>query len=151
MRIPRSACGTCGPKCLSGHLMDIRARRGQRIMPSRQLPSVRTGKSLASGSTIDCTLRVWDVASRAQTALLLELDPERLDGVNSVSFSPDGTLLASASDDGVIRMWNTRTLKRIGELETKSGGVTSIVFRRDGKMLASLNGGPARDRKTSGR
>ena len=98
------------------------------------------GKTLASGSIIDCTLRLWDVASRAQTALLLELDTEKLDGVTSVAFSPDGTRLASASDDGVIRMWNTRTLKQIGELETKSGGVTSIAFRPDGKMLASLNG-----------
>ena len=98
------------------------------------------GKSLASGSLLDCTLRVWDVASRAQTALLLELDADNHVGVNSVAFSPDGTLLASASDDSVIRMWNARTLKQIGELETKSGGVTSIAFRPDGKILASLNG-----------
>ena len=101
------------------------------------------GKTLASGSTNDCTLRLWDVASPRQIALLLELDTDKLDGVNSVAFSPDGTLLASASDDGVIRMWNARTLKQIGELETKSGGVTSIAFRPDGKILASLNGGPA--------
>ena len=98
------------------------------------------GKTLASGSTIDCTLRLWDVASRAQIAVLLELDTEKHDGINSVAFSPDGSLLASASDDGVIRMWNIRTLEQIGEIETKSGGVTSIAFRPDGKILASLNG-----------
>ncbi len=101
------------------------------------------GKILASGSSMDCTLRLWDVASRAQIAVLLELDTEKDGEINSIAFSPDGTLLASASDDGVIRMWNTRTLKQVGELETKSGGVTSIAFRPDGKILAALNGRPA--------
>ena len=75
------------------------------------------GKTLASGSAIDGTLRLWDVASRAQIALLLELDIGPFEGINSVAFSPDGTLLASASDDAVIRMWDTRSLEQIGELE----------------------------------
>ena len=98
------------------------------------------GKNLASGSSIDGTVRLWDVASRAQIALLLELETNDLEGINSVAFSPNGTILASASDDSIIRMWDTRTLKQIGKLETKSGGVTSIAFHPDGKTLASLNG-----------
>lgn len=98
------------------------------------------GKNLASGSSIDGTVRLWDVASRAQIALLLELETNDLEGINSVAFSPNGTILASASDDSIIRMWDTRTLKQIGKLETKSGGVTSISFHPDGNTLASLNG-----------
>ena len=100
------------------------------------------GKSLASGSFIDGTLRLWDVvASRAQIALLQETN--NLDGINDIAFSPNGAILASASTDSIIRMWDTRTLELIGKLETKSGGVTSIAFRPDGKTLASLNGGGA--------
>ena len=99
------------------------------------------GKSLASGSFIDGTLRLWDVTSRAQIALLQETND--LGGINDIAFSPNGAILAAASDDAIIRMWDTRTLERIGKLETKSGGVTSIAFRPNGKTLASLNGGGA--------
>ena len=98
------------------------------------------GKTLASVSSIDCTLRLWDVESRAEIARLLELETNPFVGVNAVAFSPDGNLLASASDDAVIRMWNTRTLEQIGVIETETGGITSIAFRPDGKILASLNG-----------
>ena len=79
-------------------------------------------------------------SSRTEIALLLELDTYELEGINSVVFSPNGTLLASASDDAAIRMWDTRTLEQIGVLETRSGGVTSLAFQPDGKRLASLNG-----------
>lgn len=98
------------------------------------------GKTLASASIIDCTVRLWDVANQAQIALLLQLNIEENEGINSVAFSANGAILASASDDSIIRMWDTRTLKRIGKLETKSGGVTSISFHPDGNTLASLNG-----------
>lgn len=99
------------------------------------------GKTLASGSIYDYTVRVWDVATRSQIFLLLKLEPENHHGsVNAVTFSPDGAILASASDDSIIRMWDAHTLKQIGKLNTRSGGVTSIAFHPDGETLASLNG-----------
>ena len=99
------------------------------------------GKTLASAGIYDYTVRLWDVATRSQIVLLLELESEHHHGsVNAVTFSPNGTILASAGDDAIIRMWDARTLKQIGKLETRSGGVTSIAFHPDGKTLASLNG-----------
>jgi WD40 repeat protein len=55
---------------------------------------------------------------------------------NSVAFSPDSELLASAGDDGIIRIWD-RACGRCADLEGHTGAVRSVHFSTDGKLLAS--------------
>ena len=57
--------------------------------------------------------------------------------VRSVSFSPDGKLLASGSHDKTVKLWDVATGREIRTLEGHSGGVISVSFSPDGKLLAS--------------
>ncbi|WP_322763234.1 pentapeptide repeat-containing protein, partial [Frankia sp. Cr2] len=56
---------------------------------------------------------------------------------NAVAFSPDGAILASACDDGTVRLWETTTGRELRSLTGHSGPVWSVGFSPDGAILAS--------------
>ncbi len=58
----------------------------------------------------------------------------------SVAFAPDGQTVASASDDGSVRLWDPRTGDETRRLARQPGGVGAVAFSPDGKLLATGGG-----------
>lgn len=94
-------------------------------------------KMLASRSERGITL--WDL-SDVQRPLA-----GHDDYITDLAFSPDGQLLASAGNDGVINLWKASTGESIEKLPKEDedrSSVLSLAFSGDGKFLAAglLNG-----------
>jgi class 3 adenylate cyclase/GTPase SAR1 family protein len=60
--------------------------------------------------------------------------------VLSVSWSPDGKRIASASGDKTIRLWDGDTGEAITTLQGHRGSVNSVSWSPDGKRIASASG-----------
>jgi WD40 repeat protein len=97
------------------------------------------GKTLASGRG---TIRIWDLATgkvvrefREEPVIVRGNQTIRRAGyVTSLAFSPDGGLLASGSNDGVVQLWEAATGKEVRRMK---GGGWCVAFAPDGKAVAS--------------
>ena len=61
------------------------------------------------------------------------------DDVNQAVWSPDGKLLATASADHVIHLWDTHTGSQLRILEGHARSVIDVTFSPDGRSLASAS------------
>jgi WD40 repeat protein len=54
-----------------------------------------------------------------------------------VTFSPDGTILATGSHDQAIKLWDAATGHELIALRGHTGNVYAVAFSPDGTRLAS--------------
>jgi WD40 repeat protein len=106
------------------------------------------GRTAASAQT-DGTVRLWDLATRAEKACL----KGHTAPLSAVAFSPDGRTLASCSRDRTVRLWDVATaslrvclsekcqcqhcLKKESPPAGHRAGVLAIAFSPDGETLAA--------------
>uniref|UniRef100_A0A7S0Q3Z6 Small-subunit processome Utp12 domain-containing protein n=1 Tax=Coccolithus braarudii TaxID=221442 RepID=A0A7S0Q3Z6_9EUKA len=82
------------------------------------------GSFLASGSW-DKTVRVWDFVSSNAAIDVLQHGADVLD----VAFRPDGEMLAAATLDGQIALWDAREAQQVGSIDGRAdvlGGRSSL-------------------------
>src|SRR5262245_9711716 len=97
----------------------------------------QTQFALAGGGAAEGgTIRIYDTASGKERARSAGRHPER---IGALAFSPDGTLLASASDDYTARVWDTATGKQTAELKGHTSRVLVVAFRPDGARVATAS------------
>ena len=75
---------------------------------------------------------IWNIHERKVAYRLKDHTASAL----CVAFSPDGKLLASGSQDTMVKLWDIESRLLLGTRE-HGGPVTSVAFSSDGKTLAS--------------
>ncbi|MDJ0516301.1 MAG: WD40 repeat domain-containing protein [Trichodesmium sp. MO_231.B1] len=58
--------------------------------------------------------------------------------VNTVEFSPNGEMIATASDDTIVKLWN-RLGKELQNLKGHANEINSVAFSPDGEMIATAS------------
>ena len=91
----------------------------------------RDGKLFATGDS-GSAIGLWQVSDCQQIVFC----KGHTDWIRSLTFSPDGTTLASASFDKTVKLWDIRTGECLKTLQAH-GRVNSVSISPDGKTLAS--------------
>jgi WD40 repeat protein len=81
-------------------------------------------------------VRLWDVENKTEQQILRE------PGGNlavSLSFSPDGSLLAVGYSNGMFKVWSVATGETLTTIECDMGWNINVAFSPDGTWLAAYS------------
>jgi WD40 repeat protein len=129
----------------TGRLQAITADNARRLksLATLKINAQALGVGWAKGGTIlgvgntAGEIEVWDASTLKQAAVL----KGHTEQVNRVRWSPDGSMFASASSDGTVRIWQNQqrtTLMTFQAPNSHSGNpVLSVAWSPDGKRIVA--------------
>ena len=91
------------------------------------------GRYFAVASTIG--IWIYDAQTGNELSLLREENPY----IDSIAFSPDGSMLAYASDDEYIRIYDTSNWQITKRFQSGNRYTGPVIFSPNGKILVSAN------------
>jgi WD40 repeat protein len=106
------------------------------------------GTRLVSGSN-DSTLRVWDATTAVGLAVLRGHENTstrpaehgnviHVNELHTLVFSPEGTRIASGSDDKTVRVWDVNTGMQLAVLRGHENSVRRLAFLSGGTRIVSI-------------
>ncbi|KAJ3126534.1 Serine/threonine-protein kinase [Nowakowskiella sp. JEL0407] len=119
---------------------------GPRVNPptaTTPLPQVRRNRTYVSSETVSSP--VGDLKNWKPQGLLVSQLSEHASVINKVSVAPDHSFFASCSNDGTVRIWDTRRLEknvtnRSRLVYAEQGGkITSIAFCENTRSIVSAS------------
>jgi len=87
--------------------------------------------------SLDGSWALLDVASGATVRQIGVTGPSKEFEYNSGQVHPDGMLVGGGTSSGVLKIWDIREQKNVGNLEGHGGSVESLCFSENGYFLAS--------------
>jgi WD40 repeat protein len=111
---------------------------GETIADQQLERGVETAAFSSDGNRLVTTAgkdaQLWDTSTGRRIDLI-----GHADFVNSAAFSPDGSLVVTASNDDTARVWDVKTGRELRVLRGHTGPVSAAVFERDGKRVLTAS------------
>ncbi len=91
------------------------------------------GRWLAIADEHRLEIRLWDMTTKTNLGFL----SGHRSRVLALAFSPDGSMLASASQDNTVKLWDLATRREHANMDGHTATVNRLAWSANGKVLAS--------------
>lgn len=95
----------------------------------------RSGDTVLTSTSWDRTIREWRTDEIGNPAGVITLTGHR-GHVRAITMSPDGSTIASASQDGDLRFWNPDLGRAVARIPVGHGVLLAVDYSPDGQFIA---------------